>query len=1139
MRFTTILPRLSSLRSTALGAASLWWGLLLVVVGPEATIASEPEGAVRYSAKSYDVESRADANQLDMFITNLGSFAWDLQAGAPGLEYPRGTGRTAVYAAGLWLGATVGGQPRVTVAQYSCEYTPGRILSPTSWDDPYDPAFRVYKIAPGDNPSSNPDYAEWPAEHGAPVDGSGNPRHLGAQTLWSVYHDLDYGAHTNAAGGTPPLGVEVRHASFAYDWVGAAATAVLLEWTIINRGSNILEDVHIGLWADPDLGGPTDDLVACDPPASLGYCYNADGSDLQYGSSPPAVGLRLVQGPIVPSPGDEAFVSGRIVPGYRNLPLTAFVKYINGTDPPNATVSYRHLQGLNPDGSPVIDPSTGQVTTFMVSGDPVAGQGWLDTDPADRRMMLSSGPFSMAPGDTQIVAAVVIVGQGADRLASITDLRALADRMPLLFRSAMGQGDGACCLAGGACVVSTATGCLDGEFIPGAGCDPNPCLAAAGACCFSNGTCLIRFAGDCAGSYQGDGTTCTPDRCAVYGPPSACCRGSGVCEIRGEEECLALGGTYLPDEGCELLPPGDERGWQRNHRDQMMIDEIAGAGGVSLPADGQGGPGNDVWHSYNSTGDWLMSAGGGDGGEDRFTRGGADIANLDYRDLILRWDLRPDNVGWWMLNNGEAGPVPFGLYERDPFTGEEVRLLPVFTDIWSPGIYDFSPDMPDPYSSFPATDWCYAYRIDPEIATWEEIVLDAQDGDLDTDPVTDELFARMIIASPQQTMPAEGTVIQFSTKKSGILVGSGFEGAVPLAWPVPAAGVSCIDAPLYDIFRDSVLLGTTPATDYLDHSGLAAGKKITYRIRTRNPYSGQTSDPSIAVEAVPGSGYSAASGPCGTAPLIDGTVDLLEWDAATPLDATLLPSGPPSTIRVMNDAACLYLALEDAVSAEEFRIYIDVNGNGIYDAEALEGMITLDHGTRRFTRLQGVYPDVAVLEVTESPPWLWGEASATVAEVALSLDAGPLAGLAESAPAPLFFHAAAGAAVYPPGPPPVLAEAPALFVDVTLSEASGGVPPEGSVPAPPVQLVVYPNPTGAGVTISGRVPRNQRIDLAIFDVKGGLIRRLEADVRAESAEQVMTWDGTDAMGREAPSGVYYLRLRGETVRVDRTVILAR
>ena len=38
-------------------------------------------------------------------------------------------------------------------------------------------------------------------------------------------------------------------------------------------------------------------------------------------------------------------------------------------------------------------------------------------------MAVSTGPFTFAPGDSQCVLIRMVVGQGADRLASITDLR--------------------------------------------------------------------------------------------------------------------------------------------------------------------------------------------------------------------------------------------------------------------------------------------------------------------------------------------------------------------------------------------------------------------------------------------------------------------------------------------------------------------------------------------------------------------------------------------------------------------------------------------------------------------------------------------------------------------------------------------
>ena len=75
-----------------------------------------------------DTAKKLDANQLSMFVTNIGSFAYDLGAQNSGLEFPKGTGKTCVYAAGLWMGAKVGSDVRVTVAEYSQEFAPGPMI---------------------------------------------------------------------------------------------------------------------------------------------------------------------------------------------------------------------------------------------------------------------------------------------------------------------------------------------------------------------------------------------------------------------------------------------------------------------------------------------------------------------------------------------------------------------------------------------------------------------------------------------------------------------------------------------------------------------------------------------------------------------------------------------------------------------------------------------------------------------------------------------------------------------------------------------------------------------------------------------------------------------------------------------------
>jgi hypothetical protein len=63
---------------------------------------------------------------------------------------------------------------------------------------------------------------------------------------------------------------------------------------------------------------------------------------------------------------------------------------------------------------------------FTLSGDPLTGEGWIDGlnyDPGDRRVGLASGPFNMAPGDTQEVIVAEIAAIGWDRFQSLRLLK--------------------------------------------------------------------------------------------------------------------------------------------------------------------------------------------------------------------------------------------------------------------------------------------------------------------------------------------------------------------------------------------------------------------------------------------------------------------------------------------------------------------------------------------------------------------------------------------------------------------------------------------------------------------------------------------------------------------------------------------
>jgi hypothetical protein len=384
----------------------------------------------------YDTIHTIDANSLEMFVYNNGNFAYDnanIYGKTDGLYYPRGTKKTVIYDAGLWIGAKVNNQVRIAMAEYSSEFVPGPMANGTFQSDKSE--FKVYKIKRGDNASNNPDYRDWPVSQGAPVDNEGNPALIGDQLTWSVCNDADLSKHTNNAGGTQPLGVEVQQSTFAYARGGALGNTIFMKFKIINKGGNRLDSAYVSLWSDPDLGNAGDDLVGCDTALSLGYCYNS-GADAIYGAAPPAVGFDFFQGPIVPGEAtDSAYSFGFWNKGKKKLGMTAFSKYINGEDPQSASETYLFMKGYRKYGGamvPAVDPN-GDTTTFVFAGDPQTQIGWLDTQPNDRRLMMTSGPFTMEPGDSQEVVAAVIVGQGSDPLNSIGALKLVDQQAQTVF----------------------------------------------------------------------------------------------------------------------------------------------------------------------------------------------------------------------------------------------------------------------------------------------------------------------------------------------------------------------------------------------------------------------------------------------------------------------------------------------------------------------------------------------------------------------------------------------------------------------------------------------------------------------------------------------------------------------------------
>ena len=281
-----------------------------------------------------------------------------------------------------------------------------------------------------------------------------DPNSPADMVIWTVYNDLDRNLTTRLQG-SEPMGLEVQVTIWGYKRTDALGNIYFKRVRFINKGGVAIDDqgtigafyidsMYVAQWSDPDLGSFADDLVGCDTLLSLGFVYNGNAIDSdfrKFNLPPPSGGYDFLQGPAIPSPGDSAVFDLKILPDHKNLGMTSFSYFSAGSaisDPPRdyqrGTIRwYKMLRGFAPiDGPDQYYPFPPGVTPnqFPLSGDPVTQTGFIDGQgqpwsfpPGDRRLNLSTGPFTLAPGDTQEVVVALVAGLGADRLSSVAVMK--------------------------------------------------------------------------------------------------------------------------------------------------------------------------------------------------------------------------------------------------------------------------------------------------------------------------------------------------------------------------------------------------------------------------------------------------------------------------------------------------------------------------------------------------------------------------------------------------------------------------------------------------------------------------------------------------------------------------------------------
>jgi Secretion system C-terminal sorting domain len=391
---------------------------------------------------TYSDFDTVDVNNVRLVTSNVGNCN-----GARWLSLqPTGYGNRIIFDHGPWIVGKVNNEPILSIIEWwrVWNYSPGPIINGEAamLIHPEDSLkYRTYKITEGDD-ETNPDYAEWPVEFGAPVDANGEPLIKGNQTLWSVYNSLDstatlFGGTWNGPLTNYPL--EINQTVFARngfenDSENIFANVVFMEWEIINKGSSVIDSTFFGFWSDIDFGSDYN-RPGIDTLRQLAYCW--DEYETIYDSIPPAFGYVLLYGPAVPSAGNTATFRGRQLINHENLKINAFRGIADDSiydDSLHAPVlsmleAQNVARGLTSNGYPIINPITNEPTTFPFSGDPVTGEGWVYNYSTSFGAGLAffSGPFSLAPNDTQWVMIALVPGIGESNLDGITQVRRKAE----------------------------------------------------------------------------------------------------------------------------------------------------------------------------------------------------------------------------------------------------------------------------------------------------------------------------------------------------------------------------------------------------------------------------------------------------------------------------------------------------------------------------------------------------------------------------------------------------------------------------------------------------------------------------------------------------------------------------------------
>jgi len=398
-------------------------------------------------------------NRISTFFSSFGTFNNNYSiSNFPGFKWPADSNKYAIYTTGLTLAAKVNNQLRMVSNGYYGELTFGSLVYQVPSGNPY---YMIYRVKRGDDCYKSVSWANWGrmVPFGASFIDVNNNKIFepcidtpgvknASETIFMVLTDGFLNRHNgDVLGGlTAPLLADFSITIWGYS-DSILGDAHFIKYKITNKSDSRWDSVYLSLFSDCDVGNAVDDYIGCDTIRKLGYTYNADNSDTQYGLNPPAVGFRILRTP----------VNKNKIP-YDTLGLTSVnLVFCNGCGEPYCENdpfgepfgAYNFMRGFKKDMSPWLDPTYNppKPTKFLYYGDPETQIGWTEskgsvkncggtigtiipTNPGgDRRIIMTSGKgdFSVFPGESFDFVFAQLIKRGVNNLNSVTKLKEYSD----------------------------------------------------------------------------------------------------------------------------------------------------------------------------------------------------------------------------------------------------------------------------------------------------------------------------------------------------------------------------------------------------------------------------------------------------------------------------------------------------------------------------------------------------------------------------------------------------------------------------------------------------------------------------------------------------------------------------------------